>query len=1697
MSIKMLNSNSDIIQNLVIVVERLYKDQPFANYQIKKKCLDRLIDTLFSYILSKSMRLKISNARLDRESLTPYLNNMKGINLQLNILHTNITEITFKMRQNNQFNKALALEVLIQSLIEKGGDFKCFENYDTKKVKRISMITIISFIRLMADVYVENSRSDCEYDTFDNNKFCIANKLISKLLAERNINQSNKDQVVSLNNLKVFKIANSIQQNNCVIQKNEKENEVYSLQSKLNVSQKPCVQSLTPICRKIKGIYLTTPKDKQTTEKIIKSQCSNDVDSMDKEEDDDEEQEEQEEEEIDDENIFADKKDKQKNHKQNIQIGEFQIENSNKIKNNGAQEQIQMRNDESESIQTVHNSEVYTPIKDFFNLRKGLIIPSQTEYSSQMNTGLQTTDRQFTNYCDLSCQIEKEIFDSSLDTLTKKEQTGFPKNVFELNKNTDDNIQSFMGAFQRKQEEPQNMPFQISLNIPSINSNFGLNSNFNPMSSFAQINSKPQNKINSNQSQIGISNFFSINNNLFQSPQNPVPTNQIRAADTSLNQTNQNVSMVQNSIIHRQNPLSLSQLNNNESQLSVKNSFFNPSTAFQKSQNQNQDLISNKFVLNPVQAQNVSMNQTILSENITLYHQKNKDNLPEQILDENVSGNFNNNILGQNFLSSRGSNNLVSQFLKDKSERSQQRKIVFQQGFQYDNKDFDQFLKHENEIVSSSLWEDYDIRKSKIQNKNLQISQTAIFTKQSCEELTQQSNKHYSNLLTTEPEVVSEDFILHSVISMLQGIHSDLFQLNQQNYEFYLKRLNITLPHITHESLLIYLEQYVGTATKIIRLQAILNYFKNAHNEQLEQREVFDLIGECLQCLDSQLLDLRMNNCSILELPLQLRQSFREVDLMYFLIFSNYQQNTQFNFDLKIAISSLPTNTDLLNIIYNKLEKESISQVDQEILFTFFSHILQPLISNLTQFVITGKSNEVIYKNLPVFLRESFPRIQEVSQNLSLLKTCDLEHFNACCQFDQEQKGDLCQIQISQDIFEIRQIEKQFNQLIQSRRDAIEKLLQQIKYKKEVKKAQELEQRLNYVKTIKENFLRKVEMIQKQKKEQHELKLKKAQEELNQLEIKRIQAKYKKLFEQQEEKAIVLENQLKENERIKQEQLEIIKNKIEQDFSSLSNQEKKAVEQQLYPGNKEIFETENELKILYEKAQQLKENQMVEEVDITPKHQAEINLQKMYEEKTKLLEEEQRQGEEEQKEQTEFLKSIYEQKQQELTQSLVNFKKQSPQKLNKNGFESSDEDSIINDEEILANQIKMFSSYKQKPAANKMSEEIQLEEEGHQQNEQAKHKDNQQKMEIEDLAILHENEVSQKGDKSPSQGLQDYQKYPNTPISVIVQACIMNIIKSQAQITNEAIMNIIFEKYNIMNIFSFLKKYMFCERGDKIDDFLEVIVKENCQIELISLYEASSLFDEEDFLEPLNQYQPYIEFKKEEAPFYAYNFLATNLQDLIKLKMKNCPQIIEVLFNEETLAGYVGIFSHLIKFRYANKVLQQKWKQINRNIITWNSNKMETSHTKKQLARLSQSLRHKIQNFIGNFQNYLYFDIIENAWKMLNKALKKCKNFQELQLIHTNYLKYIQQKTFMKTPNQIIEQYLNEILQIQIQFVNILENIISYQEEFDYNEEGDQYIQKINQLNHKFQNYEDFLSKLIDRIRDKETLQTQKLIHFS
>ena len=59
-------------------------------------------------------------------------------------------------------------------------------------------------------------------------------------------------------------------------------------------------------------------------------------------------------------------------------------------------------------------------------------------------------------------------------------------------------------------------------------------------------------------------------------------------------------------------------------------------------------------------------------------------------------------------------------------------------------------------------------------------------------------------------------------------------------------------------------------------------------------------------------------------------------------------------------------------------------------------------------------------------------------------------------------------------------------------------------------------------------------------------------------------------------------------------------------------------------------------------------------------------------------------------------------------------------------------------------------------------------------------------------------------------------------------------------------------------------------------------------------------------------------------------------------------------------------------------------------------------------SKLAQIIRHKIQYFLSYFQDYLYYNSVENAWKSLLHQSKSANNFQELTQVNKNkILKFI------------------------------------------------------------------------------------------
>lgn len=64
-------------------------------------------------------------------------------------------------------------------------------------------------------------------------------------------------------------------------------------------------------------------------------------------------------------------------------------------------------------------------------------------------------------------------------------------------------------------------------------------------------------------------------------------------------------------------------------------------------------------------------------------------------------------------------------------------------------------------------------------------------------------------------------------------------------------------------------------------------------------------------------------SCGVMELEMELRESFREVDLVYELLFSKYHSETQFSFDMGIAFRALPRSSTLMNVLFEKLRRDA------------------------------------------------------------------------------------------------------------------------------------------------------------------------------------------------------------------------------------------------------------------------------------------------------------------------------------------------------------------------------------------------------------------------------------------------------------------------------------------------------------------------------------------------------------------------------------------------------------------------------------------------------------------------------------------------------------------------------------------------------------------------------------------------------
>lgn len=80
------------------------------------------------------------------------------------------------------------------------------------------------------------------------------------------------------------------------------------------------------------------------------------------------------------------------------------------------------------------------------------------------------------------------------------------------------------------------------------------------------------------------------------------------------------------------------------------------------------------------------------------------------------------------------------------------------------------------------------------------------------------------------------------------------------------------------------------------------------------------------------------------------------------------------------------------------------------------------------------------------------------------------------------------------------------------------------------------------------------------------------------------------------------------------------------------------------------------------------------------------------------------------------------------------------------------------------------------------------------------------------------------------------------PVDIMFEFWVNKIVKMQAKLANKAIISLLFDKYQFIDILEHFKKVFFCERGDLASDLTEEIFSQDGVMDKFTLNNMNSLF---------------------------------------------------------------------------------------------------------------------------------------------------------------------------------------------------------------------------------------------------------------
>ncbi|UJR27736.1 hypothetical protein I4U23_009013 [Adineta vaga] len=305
---------------------------------------------------------------------------------------------------------------------------------------------------------------------------------------------------------------------------------------------------------------------------------------------------------------------------------------------------------------------------------------------------------------------------------------------------------------------------------------------------------------------------------------------------------------------------------------------------------------------------------------------------------------------------------------------------------------------------------------------------------------------------------------------------------------------------------------------------------------------------------------------------------------------------------------------------------------------------------------------------------------------------------------------------------------------------------------------------------------------------------------------------------------------------------------------------------------------------------------------------------------------------------------------------------------------------------------------------------------------------------------------------------------------------------------SEILLDLILNKYHLIERFQTLKHYFLIDKGDYIVQFMDSAEDElTKRARDIDENKIQSLLDVSLALTSDDQYKDDVRIK-----MFHYDLISMleriiniessmNLNESMEHKLTGLESFsldydvkwpISLVINRNCLTRYQMLFRFLFYIKYIERLLCNVWRAHKNGGRRRRRGKERRNMTKPNGAAY---LRHKMLHFVQNLLYYMSFEVIESHWHAFQNNLKKVTNIDELLKYHLLFLDNCLRDCMLTSVHLL--RHIHKIMATCVMFANAMDNV---DDDNDYDSLPGAVVASFNT------NFTDQLRQLLDAISKED-----------